>query len=175
MLPGKDGITICREVRQFSMVPIVMVTARVDEIDRLLGLELGADDYICKPFSPREVVVRVRNLLRRADAAQAVINDDSAEVIEYEHLILNKEKQSVFYNGIAVTLTSVEFRMVCVMAKRPGTIFDRDQLIDAAYSDRRVVSDRSIDTHVKNIRKKIQDVSAQELIHSVYGRGYKIE
>lgn len=175
MLPGKDGVTICREVRQFSTIPIVMVTARVDEIDRLLGLELGADDYICKPFSPREVVVRVRNLLRRAEAVITLNHDESVDTIEYQNLLLDKERQSVSYNNKAVTLTSVEFRMIFAMARSPGKIFDRDQLIDAAYRDRRVVSDRTIDTHVKNIRKKIHDVSDDELIHSVYGRGYKVE
>jgi two-component system response regulator BaeR len=190
MLPGKDGLTICKEVRQFSMVPIVIITARVDEIDRLLGLELGADDYICKPFSPREVVVRVRNILRRVaivDASKNLDNNQAdyssplpTEQINYRDLHLDFEKFICQLNGEVISLTAVEFRMLFAMTKRPGSIFTRNQLMSVAYNDGRIVSDRTIDSHIKNMRRKLtsveqSDKSMEELIHSIYGVGYKVE
>ncbi|MEM7358527.1 MAG: response regulator [Pseudomonadota bacterium] len=177
MLPGKDGLQICKEVRQFSDVPIVMITARVDEIDRLLGLELGADDYICKPFSPREVVVRVRNILRRVALTQTVRNGDpeSKRLIAYPPLQLDPEKFRCLVDAVNVDLTVVEFRMLAALAERPGSIFSRNQLMDHAYTDGRVVSDRTIDTHIKNIRRKLTGATDQELVHSIYGLGYKVE
>jgi len=190
MLPVKDGLTICKEVRQFSMVPVVMITARVDEIDRLLGLELGADDYICKPFSPREVVIRVRNILRRVELLETAHNPideqeadqgtNSSEYINYRNLKLDQEKFSCHLQEISIALTAVEFRMLFAMANRPGCVFSRDQLMKVAYTDGRIVSDRTIDTHVKNMRKKLVQINddqndIDELIHSIYGVGYKVE
>ncbi|MEO1202691.1 MAG: response regulator, partial [Pseudomonadota bacterium] len=124
MLPGKDGLTICREIRTHSQVPIVMVTARVDEIDRLLGLELGADDYICKPFSPREVVARVKAILRRIALVRA--QPDNA----YPGLEIDEQRFEVFLNGHALGLTPVEFRLLSRLASHPGRVFSRDQLMD---------------------------------------------
>ncbi|MEO0367859.1 MAG: response regulator [Pseudomonadota bacterium] len=176
MLPGKDGLSICKEVRQFSDLPIVMVTARVDEIDRLLGLELGADDYICKPFSPREVVVRVRNILRRVAAAK--LDDYKAQdqkIVRYGKLLLDEARLACSYDEIAISLTVVEFRLLKTMAEMPGRIFKREQLMNCAYEDHRIVSDRTIDTHIKNLRKKFADIDAVDLIHSIYGLGYKVE
>ncbi|MFT5574453.1 MAG: two-component system response regulator BaeR [Cryomorphaceae bacterium] len=175
MLPGKEGLAICRELRSLSDVPIVMITARVDEIDRLLGLELGADDYICKPFSPREVVVRIRNILRRVDLVndRQVLQDNDR--LEYGSLTLDAARLSCKIDEYAVTLTAVEFRVVFVMAQQPGRIFSRENIMSHAYLDQRVVSDRTIDTHIKNVRKKLLDASDQDLIHSVYGVGYKLE
>ncbi len=188
MLPNKDGLTVCREIRQDSMVPILIITARVDEIDRLLGLELGADDYICKPFSPREVVVRVRNILKRVSLAEPEHRDDRnalrsnalSDGVSYQGLFLDPQKFSCVYQGAPFTLTAVEFRMLYALASRPGCIFSRNQLMDAAYEDGRVVSDRTIDTHIKNIRKKLTLCRASseqqgEFIHSIYGVGYKVE
>ena len=179
MLPGKNGLEICKELRMFSMVPVVMVTARVDEIDRLVGLELGADDYICKPFSPREVVMRVRNILRRVELTKEVsterTQDDKQIEITYSHLFLNLERFQCSLKGQDVALTAVEFRMIYAMALKPGCIFTREQLMDVAYTDTRVVSDRTIDTHIKNLRKKIANASEDELIYSIYGVGYKLE
>lgn len=174
MLPGKDGLTICREVRAESDVPIVMVTARVDEIDRLLGLELGADDYICKPFSPREVVVRIRNILRRVERTAAPVALPEGE-LQYGSLHLDTQRLFCELEGTAIVLTAVEFRMLFAMVKRPGHIFSRDQLMSLAYVDERVVSDRTIDTHIKNLRKKMYNVTDEEVIHSVYSVGYKVE
>ena len=173
MLPGKSGLDICRETRQFSDVPIMMITARVDEIDRLLGLELRADDYICKPFSPREVVARVRNILRRTKIEPT--QDTSTNDLVYRNLRLNSERLLCELDDHAISLTAIEFRMLFTMASQVGRIFSRDQLMDYAYSDDRVVSDRTIDTHIKNLRKKLTDNSNEHIIHSVYGVGYKVE
>ena len=164
MLPGLDGIEVCKQIRAESALPIIMVTARVEEIDRLLGLELGADDYICKPFSPREVVARVKAVLRRTDS----------EVSEKPRLVIDEAKFSASYRGQALNLTPVEFALLRTLSGQAGRVFSRDQLMNEMYSDYRVVSDRAVDTHIKNLRRKLQAVSeGQELIESVYGLGYR--
>lgn len=173
MLPGKDGLTICREVRQFSNMPIMILTAKVDEIDRLLGLELGADDYVCKPFSPREVVARVRTIARRLQQPSTVASDNK---LIYRDVTLYMDRYECLVNGQRIELTPVEFKMLHGFMSQPGRVFSRDQLMDISYTDERVVSDRTIDTHVKNLRKKLAlYVDGEELIHSIYGIGYKIE
>lgn len=167
MLPGRNGLDVCRDIRSFSDVPIVMVTARVEEIDRLLGLELGADDYICKPFSPREVVARVKSILRRTRKSE---RDASGG------LQIDEERFSATLNGQPLKLTPVEFRLLQALASAPGRVFSRDQLLDKAYADHRVVTDRTVDSHVKNLRRKLELASPdQDLIHSIYGLGYKLE
>jgi len=164
MLPNKDGLEICKEIRTFSNVPIIMVTARVEEIDRLIGLELGADDYICKPFSPREVVARVKAVLRRG--LQPAQGD--------ELLVLDENCYLATLQGKALDLTAVEFQLLSILAGRPGQIFSRDQLMDRIYNDQRIVCDRTIDSHIKKLRKKIAAVTPEfELIQSVYGVGYR--
>jgi two-component system, OmpR family, response regulator BaeR len=168
MLPGKNGIDICKEIRAFSSVPIIMVTARIEEIDRLLGLELGADDYICKPFSPREVVARVKAVLRRS-AGQQLMGADSL-------LHLDKERLLATLHGHELDLTVVEFKLLEFLSANPGRIYGRNKLMDHIYPDQRIVSDRTIDSHIKNLRKKISGVSPEtELIQSVYGVGYKYD
>jgi len=167
MLPGKNGLEVCKALRASSGVAIIMVTARVEEIDRLLGLELGADDYICKPFSPREVVARVKAVLRRAKRgerpAEAGVKLDEAG---YRATIGGKD----------LNLTAVEFQLLKVLADHPGRIYTRDQLMDAMYRDERVVADRTVDSHIKKIRRKIAAVLPdREVVHSVYGLGYKYE
>ena len=174
MLPGKDGLEICRELCQKSQIPIVMITARVDEIDRLLGLELGADDYICKPFSPREVVVRIRNILKRVNALSLAPGENDEAVLRYREMVLDKESMTCELEGQNVVLTLVEFRLLTAMVARVGKIFSRDQLMNEAYTDGRIVSDRTIDTHIKNLRKKLIDASEQEYVYSIYGVGYKV-
>ncbi len=165
MLPGIDGLTLCREVRKHSRVPIIMTTARVEEIDRLLGLELGADDYICKPYSPREVVARVKAVLRRA-----------APDVELEELRLQDDSNRVLLGDRSVELTAVEMRLLQVLAQHPGRIHSRDRLMDAIYTDHRLVSDRTIDSHIKNLRKKLGQLAPdREFVRSVYGAGYKYE
>jgi two-component system response regulator BaeR len=167
MLPGKNGLEVCKALRASSGVAIIMVTARVEEIDRLLGLELGADDYICKPFSPREVVARVKAVLRRAKRgerpAEAGVKLDEAG---YRATIGGKD----------LNLTAVEFQLLKVLADHPGRIYTREQLMDAMYRDERVVADRTVDSHIKKIRRKIAAVLPdREVVHSVYGLGYKYE
>lgn len=167
MLPGRDGLEICKEIRSFSRVPIIMITARVEEIDRLLGLELGADDYICKPFSPREVVARVKTVLRRAIEHQSPLTGA---------LVLDPDRFLAEYKGKDLDLTAVEFKLLHFLYKNPGRIFSRSQLMDRIYTDQRIVSDRTIDSHIKKLRKKIAIAAPdEELIHSIYGVGYKYE
>lgn len=167
MLPGKGGLDICKEVRSFSAVPIIMTTAKVEEIDRLLGLELGADDYICKPFSPREVVARVKAVLRRSSAVE--LNHASG-------LVLDESHYRALLDGQNLDLTAVEFKLLSFLVANPGQIFNRQQLMDHIYPDQRIVSDRTIDSHIKKLRKKIALVRPDvELIHSLYGVGYKFE
>ncbi len=167
MLPGKDGVTICREIRDFSSVPIIMATAKVDEIDRLLGLEFGADDYICKPFSPREVVARVKAVLRRTGGQ---INNASGQIE------IDKTGHRILINGNDAGLTSVEFNLFVTLHAQPGRIFSRQQLIDQIYDDCRSVNDRTVDSHIKKLRLKISQLFDEgEIIHSVYGIGYKFE
>lgn len=165
MLPGKNGIDLCKEIRQFSNVPILMVTAKVDEIDRLLGLELGADDYICKPFSPREVVARVKAVLRRTQTIEC--NVDVLQLDEYRF--------TVNFHQQEVTLTSVEFQLLKPLANKPERIFTREQLMQNMYSDQRIVNNRTIDSHIKKLRKKLADISdGKDWIQSVYGAGYRL-
>lgn len=166
MLPGKDGLDICKEIRSFSSVPIIMVTARVEEIDRLLGLELGADDYICKPFSPREVIARVKAVLRRSSGTA-----QTSEVLQ-----LNPEKYLATLQGHSLDLTAVEFQLLKILVDKPGRIYTRDQLMGRIYTDQRIVCDRTIDSHIKKLRKKISAVAPHMgIIRSVYGVGYKYE
>lgn len=169
MLPGRDGLELCKDIRAFSRVPIIMATARIEEIDRLLGLELGADDYICKPYSPREVVARVKAVLRRARAAGPSVPDGAGLVLD--------EAAFRVRSGLAeVELTAVEFHLFATLYREPGRIFSRGQLMDRIYTDQRIVSDRTIDSHIKKLRKKLAELCPGfELIHSVYGAGYRYE
>lgn len=167
MLPGTDGISLCREIRHQSQLPILMTTAKVDEIDRLLGLELGADDYICKPYSPREVIARLKAVFRRSDNRA---NETSAE------LILDKNSLQARLQKQYCQLTQIEFQLLAELAAHPGMIRTRNSLMDAIYNDYRIVSDRTIDSHIKKLRKKLTEAFPQfQLIHSVYGAGYRFE
>jgi two-component system response regulator BaeR len=166
MLPGLDGIEVCKRLRAESEVPIIMVTARVEEIDRLLGLELGADDYVCKPFSPREVVARVKAVLRRSTVSSDTANQSGLE--------LDRERFSARLDGVDLDLTPVEFSLLAALHARPGRVFSRQQLMSEMYPDYRVVSDRAVDTHIKNLRRKLHNAApALEPIESVYGLGYR--
>lgn len=169
MLPNKDGITICKELREFTHVPVIMLTAKVEEIDRILGLEIGADDYICKPFSPREVVARVKAQLRRADLG------NTQEIKSNTFVTLDHDRFVAVVQGEDLTLTPVEFRLLEKISSTPGRVFSRASLMENLYDDHRVVTDRTIDSHIKNLRKKLARHSESELIHSIYGVGYKWE
>lgn len=167
MLPGRDGVEVCKDVRAFSRVPIIMITARIEEIDRLIGLELGADDYICKPFSPREVVARVKAVLRRTH---------DGHTIQAKGLVLDEHRYIAALHGHNLELTAVEFQLLQFLVANQGRIYGRQQLMDKIYSDERNVSDRTIDSHIKKLRRKIEAVDPEaKLIHSVYGVGYKFE
>jgi two-component system response regulator BaeR len=174
MLPGKSGLDLCKALRAGApgrpSPAIIMVTARVEEIDRLLGLELGADDYICKPFSPREVVARVKAVLRRGTHAAATSDELPGG------LRLEDADWRATIAGHDLGLTAVEYQLLKVLSARPGRIYSREQLMDAMYKDERIVSDRTVDSHIKKLRRKIEErLPGQDLIHSVYGLGYKYE
>lgn len=165
MLPGKDGMQILRELRTHSTLPVIMLTARVEEIDRLLGLELGADDYVCKPFSPREVVARVRALLRRTGG---MVNPNPFEV--------DANAQRILCHGKPLPLTSTEYRLLKALVEYPGRVYSRDQLLDAMHEDLRDINDRAVDSHIRNLRRKLEDCApGAQWIHSVYGAGYRFE
>jgi two-component system response regulator BaeR len=167
MLPGMDGISVCKAVRIFSDVPILMLTARIDEVDRLLGLDTGADDYVCKPFAPREVIARIRALLRRADGRVKT----STKPWEIDDASFR-----ISWRGQWLPLTRIEFMMFRLLLSRPGRVYSRDQLLASVHDSQRDISDRAIDTHIKNLRKKVQAVDqGHDCIASVYGVGYRFD
>lgn len=169
MLPGTDGLTLCREIRRFSDLPVMMVTAKTEEIDRLLGLEIGADDYICKPFSPREVVARVKTILRR-------VKSSPEEQHQASLLVVDEGRFQASWNHRSLDLTPAEFRLLKTLAQEPGKVFSREQLLNHLYDDYRVVTDRTIDSHIKNLRRKLEALdSEQPFIRAVYGMGYRWE
>lgn len=167
MLPGLDGIGVCKSVRAFSDVPILMLTARIDELDRLLGLDTGADDYVCKPFAPREVVARVRALLRRAGGRVVALP---------QPWLIEDASFRISWLGQWLPLTRIEFMIFRTILARPGRVFSRAQLLSSVHDSQRDISDRAIDTHVKNLRKKVQAVDPDsDCIASVYGLGYRFD
>ena len=169
MLPEMNGKQICQEIRTFSSLPIIMVTAMVEEIDRLIGLELGADDYICKPFSPKEVTARVKAVLRRSDPDY--IKNSQSRGFE-----VNQDQYSITLAGQKLDLTPVEFRLLSMFIEYPNRVYNRDQILNKVFDDGRIVLDRTVDTHIKNLRQKIKVVApGSEYIRSVYGVGYSFE
>jgi two-component system response regulator BaeR len=165
-IPEIDGITVCKDIRSHSNVPIVMVTARTQEIDELVGLECGADDYIKKPFTPSILVARVKNLLKRI----------SGGALSNEYIKIDPERMSVTVKEQKVELTTKEFNILYMMMKNPGRVYTRDEIIDKAYTDgiESEVLDRTVDAHIKNIRKKLAlDKTFPEFIVTVIGKGYK--
>jgi two-component system response regulator BaeR len=176
MLPGLDGLELCRAVRLLSDLPIVIISARVDELDRLLGLELGADDYVCKPFSPREVVARVRALLRRADGRLAPAAQQQPAQALIGGFSVDEAGQRLAWQGQVLHLTPVEFRLLRLLLSQPGRVFERSRLLDSIHEDFRDVSDRVVDSHVKNIRRKLAALQPpQDCISAVYGVGYRFD
>ncbi|HJU40764.1 MAG TPA: response regulator [Tahibacter sp.] len=165
MLPGRDGVDVCRDIRAFSTIPIIMVTARVDEIDRLIGLDAGADDYVCKPFSPRELLARLAAVLRRASGFAST---------DAPRVVLDAERFEVRVDGRAMAVTPVEFRLLKRLTERPGKVYSRQQLLDAAYDDHRIVADRTVDSHLRNLRRKFSEFGFDP-IASVYGVGFRFE
>ncbi len=168
MLPGVDGIAVCREVRKYADIPIIMVTAKVEEVDRLLGLAIGADDYICKPFSPREVVARVKAVLRRTRPGR------SHRRLIAGPLVLDEETRQVTVDGQPLLLTPSEFSLLNVLMAFPERVFPRSELLDRVQGYTFEGYDRTIDSHVKNLRKKIAALLPdREVIHTIYGVGYR--
>ena len=167
MLPGRGGLEICKELRTFTDLPIIMVTARVEEVDRLIGLEAGADDYLCKPFSVRELVARVKALLRRPRIGSSLKNSS---------LVVDEASHKASLDGKELDLTPVEFRLLAALAAAPGRVFSRDGLLEKLYADHRVVTDRTVDAHVKNLRRKLEAIRpGADLVRSIYGVGYRLE
>ena len=170
-LPELDGLAITRAIRETSNLPIVMLTARDDELDRVLGLELGADDYITKPFSPRELVARVRAVLRRSEIAAA----DPGDRVVVGDLVLDASRLRTTVAGRSIELTSTEFAILLTMARRPGRIFTRSQLLDAVRGVAFESYERAIDAHIKNIRRKVEPVPHRpRYVQTVYGMGYRV-
>jgi two-component system, OmpR family, alkaline phosphatase synthesis response regulator PhoP len=168
-LPGLDGLDVTRELRRDSTIPIVMLTARDDEFDKLLGLELGADDYLTKPFSPRELVARVRAVLRRADRAP-----EATETIHVGDVVMDLPRMRVEVGGTAIELTPTEFQLLATLAGRPGRIFTRAQLLDALHGIAFETYERAIDSHIKNLRRKLEpDPRRPRYVLTVYGVGYR--
>ncbi|QSX37529.1 response regulator [Shewanella sedimentimangrovi] len=165
-LPTKQGLEVCREIRAFSNLPIIMTTAKVEEVDRLVGLEIGADDYVCKPFSVKELVARVKVQLRRLNRETMV---DSGLKVDADSFNLSM-------GAAVVELTAIEFKLFHLLYSNPNRIYSRAQILDLVYQDYRHVSDRTVDSHIRNVRKKLASLGIeQELIRSIYGAGYKFE
>lgn len=174
MIPGMDGKTLCREVRKFSQVPILMITAKVEEIDRIIGFELGADDYICKPFSPREVVARVGAVLRRTLAA-GIPSSDAGHQVLAGPICLDTDARQVLIHDRELSLTPSEFNILAVLIQSPGRVFSRTQLIEKVQGYEFEGYERTIDFHIKNLRKKIgRLLPGEKVIVSSYGIGYKL-
>ncbi|MFQ5966209.1 MAG: response regulator [Acidimicrobiia bacterium] len=168
-LPGMDGLDVARRLRETSSVPIIMLTARTEETDRIVGLELGADDYITKPFSPKELIARIRAVLRRADATLG-----GGEVVRAGQLTIDIPKRRVTVRDESVELTPTEFDLLLTLARHPGRIYTRAQLLDSVHGVAFDSYERSIDAHIKNIRRKIEsDPHRPELLLTVYGVGYR--
>ena len=169
-LPGLDGLDVTKSLRREGTIPIVMVTARDDELDKLLGLELGADDYLTKPFSPRELVARVKAVLRRADRPV-----EASDVIRVGDLTLDVPRMRTEVAGTSVDLTPTEFTLLATMARQPGRIFTRGQLLDALHGVAFESFERAIDSHIKNLRRKIEpDPRQPRYVLTVYGVGYRL-
>jgi len=169
MLPKRDGISLCKEIREFSTVPLFLLTARIGETDRLKGLEIGADDYICKPYSAKEVVARIKAIFRRQQ-------NFSPEMATVSGFSLDKVKCHAYCEGVLLDLTLSEFRILSTLLDKRGKVYSRANLLDVLHEDDRDISDRTVDTHIKNLRQKLQKITGKkDIIQAVYGMGYTIE
>ena len=169
MMPGPDGMEVCRRLRARGRTPIIFLSSRDDEIDRVLGLELGGDDYVTKPFSPRELVARVKAVLRRTVAPEP----EAPKTLERGRLRLDLEGFRAFWDGAEVVLTATEFGLLRTLAERPTKVFSRDALMDGAYGADHYVSDRTVDSHIRRIRAKFQEVGGAP-VETAHGLGYKL-
>lgn len=171
MLPGMDGLDICREIRKVSKVPIIMLTALDEEIDKVTGLELGADDYVTKPFSPRELLARVRTILRRTNN---IYGPSSSKKLNIEKLSIDQESHEVTYNNHNLNLTPSEYEILLKLVQHPNRVFSRGQFLETIQGEYFEVYERAIDSHIKNLRKKIASAGGPCLIKTVQGFGYKL-
>lgn len=174
MLPGTDGLTICKEIRKFSRLPIIMLTAKGDEIDKIIGLEVGADDYIVKPFSPRELVARVKAVLRRV-AQQQEPPEKAAAMLIFPNLVINPESRTVEVNRREISLTPKEFDLLLYMAGSPGRAFTRENLLEKVWGYDFYGDLRTVDTHINRLRDKLASEGRKPPIATVWGVGYKFE
>lgn len=174
MLPGMDGYQVCREIRQRSSVPIIMLSAKGEVFDKVLGLELGADDYIIKPFDSKELVARVKAVLRRYQAAPSPTAKKPAKYVEYEDLAINLTNYSVVYKGKTVDMPPKELELLYFLASSPNQVFTREQLLDHIWGYEYIGDTRTVDVHIKRIREKIKD-HGRWSISTVWGIGYKFE
>ena len=178
MMPEKDGIEVCRELREKKSTPIIMLTAKGEEVNRVQGFEVGTDDYIVKPFSPREVVLRVKALLRRSSNNQFMQAETSAkDIIVFSHLTIDNDAHRVLADGKEVSLTPKEYELLYFLAKSPDKVFDREQLLKEVWHYEFFGDLRTVDTHVKRLREKLNRISesAAKMIVTVWGVGYKFE
>jgi two-component system OmpR family response regulator len=171
-MPEMDGLEVCRQIRKSSDVPILFLSARDDEIDRILGLELGGDDYVTKPFSPRELVARVNVILKRVRNGQSV--QDSRQVLAWGVLSLDQSQHTARFGGSELSLTAIEFAILRTLIARPRQVFSRNHILDQAYGGAIHVSDRTIDSHIRNIRSKVQKVGGDSVIETVHGVGFRL-
>lgn len=171
MLPDVDGLSICSSLREFSDVPIIILTQKDHEEDKLAGLNMGADDYICKPVGPREIVARVHTILRRTHRRE---DTKPTNTIEHDNIVLMLDQFECYISGKLIELTPLEFKMLATFASHPKKVFPREKLMDICYQSTRVVSNRTIDTHIKNLRKKLLTAMGEQKIVSIYGKGYKL-
>jgi len=172
-IPDMDGLEVCRQIRRTSALPILFLSARDEEIDRILGFELGGDDYVTKPFSPRELVARVKAILKRGNPAEATQGGGSGRLAVGE-LTLDRGGRNVMFAGNPVSLTGLEFAILDALMSRPDMVFQRQQLMEAAYGANTYVADRTIDSHIRNIRAKLSEVGGQGMIMTVHGVGFKL-
>ncbi len=173
-LPEMDGLDVCRHLRRTSEVPILFLSARDDEIDRIVGLELGADDYVTKPFSPRELIARVGAILKRYGAPSAAETVEDLPALRFGAVELDRSQRHVTVDGTPVTLTAIEFDILATLLVRPKIVFTREQILQNAYRDNIHVSDRTIDSHIRNIRAKLGTAGCGDAIETVHGVGFRL-
>ncbi len=178
MMPGKDGIEVCRELREKKATPVIILTAKGEEVNRVQGFEAGTDDYIVKPFSPREVVLRVKALLRRSSKSSYIQSETSSkDVVVFNHLTIDNDAHRVLADGVEVSLTPKEYELLYFLAKTPDKVYDREQLLKEVWHYEFFGDLRTVDTHIKRLREKLNKVSedAARMIVTVWGVGYKFE
>jgi len=172
VMPGMSGTEVCREIRQRSNVPIIFLSARTDDVDRIVGLEIGADDYVTKPFNPRELIARVKAILRRVEPG-GVVHDGATNVLKHRKLTLDTERFKAFWDDQHIELTKTEFLLLRTLLRQPGRVFTRDELMHGAYDEGTYVSDRTIDSHIRRLRSKLAEIGADP-IETVRGVGYTL-